>query len=355
MMKIDRVDIIVKTRLGMERIAANRIKEILEDAEVNPRPNGLLGLITVKTENKFEAAEKIREKILEADRIILVDAQTKAEIKNIIEKAVKIAEKRIGRKESFAVRTVRRGRHNFTSVDVNVALGEAVRRRIEARVDLTNPDKIIRVEIIGETALIAIIPGGEERKKLTPEKKELSRYMGRIAIVQIPYLGSPQTARIMGVRIGREVQTFEVKEFVISPVGLVDGGELKNFIEGVFEGIDSRYKIQVKSYGRKVRRVPVYIQDLHQLVRDRYGREPIIIFEPEGEPIHRIKGKIVEKILEARRVNYLLGSREGVPLGLYRFADLVVDLCPGITISTDYAAASALIATATILEEKLAT
>ncbi len=37
----------------------------------------------------------------------------------------------------------------------------------------------------------------------------------------------------------------------------------------------------------------------------------------------------------------------------FRFADLVVDLCPGVTISTDLAAASALIAVATVVEEKL--
>jgi len=49
----------------------------------------------------------------------------------------------------------------------------------------------------------------------------------------------------------------------------------------------------------------------------------------------------------------LFGSREGIPLGVYRYADLVIDIAPGITLSTEYAASSALIAIGTLLHEYL--
>jgi tRNA acetyltransferase TAN1 len=43
-----------------------------------------------------------------------------------------------------------------------------------------------------------------------------------------------------------------------------------------------------------------------------------------------------------------------VPTGVFRYADFVVDVAPGIVISTEYALSSALVALATIVHEKLA-
>ena len=75
--------------------------------------------------------------------------------------------------------------------------------------------------------------------------------------------------------------------------------------------------------------------------------------EPEGEHVSNVAEELWALIRRGRRVNILLGSREGVPLGIYRYADLVVDIAPGITLSTDYAAAAALIALGTVLHERL--
>jgi tRNA acetyltransferase TAN1 len=157
----------------------------------------------------------------------------------------------------------------------------------------------------------------------------------------------------MGVRVGREVQNFEVGELVIAPIGLVDARQLAVFIEGVIEGIESRYEVQRKSYGRRAHRVPVRLQDLYQLVRSRKN-EVIIVFEPEGEPVSKVAEQLYELIKTGKRINMLFGSREGIPEGIYRFADLVVDIAPGVTLSTEYAAAAALIAVATVLHDRLA-
>ncbi|MEB3859623.1 MAG: SPOUT family RNA methylase, partial [Desulfurococcales archaeon] len=64
-------------------------------------------------------------------------------------------------------------------------------------------------------------------------------------------------------------------------------------------------------------------------------------------------GELWNLVSRGRRVNVLVGSRVGVPLGIYRFADLVVDVAPGITLSTEYAASAALIAFATLLHDRL--
>ncbi len=352
---LDRIDILVKTALGMEDVTATRIEEVVPSSHVIPKPYGFMGLVAIKVDGeKRKIAELIKREVLEADRVIIVDECVEAELNKIAEAAAKVSKEKIGREETFAIRTVRRGKHNFTSIDVNIVAGAAVKEATEAIVDLKYPNKIVRIEILKDIALIAVESGSEELKKLRPGKKSVVEYLRKIAVIQMPYLGPLDAVKVMGIRIGREVQTFEVKELVIAPIGAVKAEELKTFIDGVFEGIKSRYEIQKRSYGRKVWKVPVYIQDLHQLVRERFRKEPIIVLEPEGEPLPKIKSELASILLgKYRRINVLIGAREGIPLGLYRFANLVIDICPGVTISTDYAAASALIAFSTIIEEKL--
>jgi tRNA acetyltransferase TAN1 len=248
------------------------------------------------------------------------------------------------------VRTVRRGRHSFTSIDVNVIVGDAVSRVTGACVNLSTPDKLVLVEIIRDTAYISVLPGSIEWKKLPPGKKPVWRLLRRIRTVQMPYLGPLEASYKMGVRVGREVQNFEVGELVIAPSGKVEAQPLERFLYGVFEGIESRFRIQERSYGnRKPRRVPVFVQDIHQLVRDVHGREPIIVLEPEGKPVSEAAEDLKRIFARPGRVNILAGAREGIPLGIYRFADLVLDIAPGITLSTEYALSSALIAIISVL------
>ena len=339
----------------MEDIAASRIEEVIQQSQVIPKPYGFMGLVAIKTElDKKEVAKLIEDEVLEADRVIVIEECVQANLDEIAETAAKIARKKITSEDTFAVRTVRRGKHDFTSVDVNIKAGAAVKEATGALVDLKYPSKIVRIEILKNLALIAIEDGEKELKKIRPGKIPVINFLRKIAIVQMPYLGPLDAVRTIGVRVGREVQTFEVKELVIAPIKAVKAEEIKVFIEGIFEGIESRYEIQQKTYGRKVWKVPVYIQDLHQLVRERMRREPIIVLEPEGEPLPKVKEKLLKILLGKNdRINVLIGAREGIPLGIYRFANLVVDVCPGITISTDYAAASALIAFSTIIEENL--
>jgi tRNA acetyltransferase TAN1 len=347
--------ILVKTVLGMERVAASYISELDPEAKVEAAPKGFKGLVLVKpSRDKYEVAREIEQRVPEAEKVEVIEGCAPADPKAIAEVAAKLAPKFIASDESFAVRTVRRGKHNFTSIDVNVVVGDAVRKATGASVNLRFPDKVVAVEIIADRAFIAFYPGSKEWKKMRPGKYPLYKLFRRISIVQMPYLGPLDACRNMGVRIGREVQNFEVGELIIAPIGLVDALQLKTFLDGVFEGIESRYNVQVKSYGREVHRVPVYVQDLYQLVRSRARREVIVVFEPEGDPVSRRADELYKLIKSGRRLNMLFGSREGIPEGVYRFADLVLDVAPGITLSTEYAAAAALIAVASVVHDKLA-
>ncbi|MEB3787370.1 MAG: SPOUT family RNA methylase [Desulfurococcales archaeon] len=346
--------ILVKTQLGMERIAAARITEVAPWLKAEPAPSGFKGLVLVYGCRSLEDdARLIEDNVVEADRVIPVLAVTRADPRLIGEMAARLAKSLISPDECFAVRTTRRGRHGFISIDVNVVVGDAVRKATGACVNLSYPDKIVIVEIIGGMALVSVLPGSFEWKKMRPGKHPVLRLMRRISVVQMPYLGPLDACRNMGVRIGREVQNFEVRELVVAPAGMVDGRQLAEFLNGVFEGIESRFDIQRRSYHRRVERVPVRVMDLHQLVRDRKGREALIVLEPEGEPVSSVADRLWEIVRGSRRISILVGSREGIPLGVYRYADLVLDIAPGITLSTDYAAASALIALATVLGNRI--
>ncbi len=348
--------IIVKTELGAERIAASRIRDLDPLARVEAAPRGLRGMVLVEPGGlgKDELARLVEERVPEAGRVIPVDVCTRAELEEMARAAAEAARGRILESETFAVRTTRRGRHPFTSIDVNVVVGDAVRRATGATVNLTRPDKVVLVEIVEDEAYIAIVPGSLFYRKMGPGKYPLYRLYRRISLVQMPYLGPLDACRNMGVRIGREAQNFEVGELVIAPDGPVDALQLKTFIEGVLEGIESRFEVQRKSYGREAWRVPVRVQDIYQLVRERHGREPIIVLEPEGEPVTRAAYRLYQLLRRARRVSVLVGSRRGIPLGIYRFADLVIDVAPGITLSTDYAAAAALTAIGTVVHDYFA-
>lgn len=345
--------ILVKTGLGFERIVASRIEETLPHLKAIPSPKGFRGLVLVYgCRDQEEDAKRIEDYVVEADKVLRVHGMASSVLEEMARVAANLAPRFISGEKRFAVRTTRRGRHSFTSIDVNIVVGEAVRRATGACVNLNFPDVVVSVEIIGDIALISFYPGSLEWKKMRPGKNPVTRLFRKISIVQMPYLGPLDACRNMGIRIGREVQNFEVRELVVAPAGIVDARQLNEFLSGVFEGIESRFQVQVKSYHRKVSRVPVYLQDIHQLVRDRRD-EPIIVMEPEGEHVARVADELWNLVRKSKRVNILVGSREGVPLGIYRHADLVVDIAPGITLSTDYAAASALIALATVLHEKL--
>lgn len=345
--------ILVKTALGMERIVASRIEELGRSLTAKYSPMGFKGLVLVYgCKDPWDDAKAIEDEVVEADRVIVIQRAVKAELDDIAEAAAELASSSISKEECFAVRTVRRGRHPYTSIDVNVVVGDAVRKATGACVNLDRPNKVVLVEILASRAFISVYPGSIEWKKMRPGKNPVYKFFRRVSLVQMPYLGPLDACRNMGVRIGREAQNFEVSELVIAPVGSVRARELLEFLAGVFEGIESRYEIQTRSYHRKVHKVPVYVQDLHQLVRDRRG-EPIIVLEPEGEHASKVADELWELVRRHRRVNILVGSREGIPLGVYRHADLVIDIAPGITISTDYAAAAALIALATVIHDKL--
>lgn len=344
------VDIIVKTRKEFERIATSLIKELLPGAEVTPAPMGYLGVVFVGGlgAGKWRAAELIARKIPETDRVLVVEEAVKAEPGEIERAAVEVAKRYITPGDTFAIRTTRRGTHSFTSIDINVRVGAAVKEATGAEVDLEEPTKPIYVEIFQNTAAICTPATGEYRK-MRRDKPLTSQSLRKVALGQFVYEGNEEAVKKIGERIGRAAQTFEVGELTVLLHKPVPAKTLRAFLEALEEGIESRYQIQIKSYGRSVWKVPINVYELYQYVRDR-SDEPIIVTDPKGDYITHVKEKLAE-LFRSERVNILVGAREGVPPGVFRFASLVVDLVPEVTIATDFVLPSIAIAIVAALEE----
>jgi len=339
--------IFVKTQRGMEYIAMQRIKELIGDVKIDVRPAGYLGILIVHS-NDLEAVKEIPEVEKAIPVIFVVDSQ----IDKILEKAEEIV-RFMGDFETFAIRTTRRGlKHSFNSMDVNIKLGKEIQEVSGREVDLNYPDKAIYVEIVNEKTYIGVIDGKEERKKYTPEKIDSLRFFEKISFVQMPYLENLKGAREIGERIGRSAQSFEIKELIVAPYGYVNAEELYEFLRGVRRGKESRLKVQRKSYSRDVREVKVYVHDLFQTFRDKRRKRSILIStDPTGKQISEIRDELKRAFSRADEIVIFAGSRVGLPKGILRLSDFVVDLTPYITFPTEIALPASLIALLNVYEE----
>ncbi|XRO76503.1 SPOUT family RNA methylase [Methanocaldococcus sp. 10A] len=331
---------IIKTQRGFENIVVNNLKEIVKDFDYIVSPDGFHGIVIV------ESDEDIEDKILqipEVERVLKVYFETETDFDKIVNLAEKIKDY-IKEDETFAVETKKRGKHDFSSTDINIVLGAKIKDLTNASVDLNNPDKVIHVEVFKHKTYVSITPG-EKYKKYTKEKKDARRLFKKIVIVQMPYLGEKIVCRRFGEAIGRSAQGFEVKELIISPKEKVDAYELMEFIRGVKIGQHSRYEIQKRAYPFEIKLVPVTVQDLYQVVRDkRRNNRLLIITDPKGDELSKIKDKLAKDLRGKREIIVFCGSREGIPRGLFRFADYIVDLAPHMTFATEHAIPAALIA-----------
>jgi tRNA acetyltransferase TAN1 len=342
-------NLLLTTQLGFEQLVRTAVETIEPGAKVTVSPRGYKGLVGVVSSSPEELARSLLESSSYVEKAFVVKASCLAEPGLIAREALRIARESLPRGSSFAARTVRRGKHSFTSIDVNIAVGSAIVSELNLEVDLETPDYVVFTNIIDECAYISIIEGEKLRGKELKRKPSFYRYFNKLIVAQEPYISEdPEASYKMGVRIGRGLQNFEIGDYYVALIRPVEALPLKRFIDGLIEGIESRFRVEEKSYGRKPVKTRVHVYEMHNLVamlRDH----PIIILEPEGEVLSRVSDKIVAIFSSGKRPVLLLGSREGVPSGLFRFSTLVVDVMPGITLSTEYALPVALGGIASIL------
>ncbi len=336
--------IIIKTRKGNEFIVKTYLEE--RNIKAEARPQGYLGLVLAYTDDLNEVLN-----IPEVEHAYLVRKRVDADLDKIVEACKEFADE-IKNCNSFAVETVRRGKHDFTSVDVNVRCVRALKELTGCDINYKFPEKLIRVEIINRDAYLCIVDGKEIKRKYTPEKLSCLELFNKIVFVQMPYWGSLDGCYEMGKRIGRAAQSFEISKLIIANHDEINALEFYQFLKGVLEGIKARIFIQKRAYPREITQVEVTIENLFQIIRKLNPKKHLIIItDPLGEQVTKVKDKLKKDLKNYEKIYIFAGSREGIPKGLFRFAHYVLDLAPGITFATEHTIPTSLISLYTIYSE----
>ena len=167
------------TRRIFENVLINNIKNALKTKNIIYEIKKQRGRIYVYTKN-IKTTLKILQKIF-GIKTISPAIKTKSEINLIAENALKILKEKIKENESFALRVTREGKHEYTSQDVAIHVGDIIVKNTKAKVNLTKPDHTLYIEIRGENAFLfkekipcqGGLPLGTQGEVLTiAEKKE---------------------------------------------------------------------------------------------------------------------------------------------------------------------------------------
>ena len=156
-------NLVVSTYRGRENDCISELWYFLRelgDPRVEASKTGLPGLIVAKTSlNPLEVVRRLNEILEERPwefrlllKIVPVERVVSADLEEISRSAVELAEEKIGRDETYKIAV----RKRLTSLSRSEVI-ESIAPKIDRKVDLTNPDKMLVVEIIGELAGISVV------------------------------------------------------------------------------------------------------------------------------------------------------------------------------------------------------
>lgn len=155
-------NLLATTSRGNERDACSELSYLLGeigDSAPNVEKTGISGLIAAKTAiNPFEVVEKFRKILRERPyefrytlRIIPIEKVVPTDLEKIQGVATELS-LRIGENETFRITVEKR----FTVMPSRNII-EEVAANIERKVDLSKPDKILLIEVVGGLTGISVI------------------------------------------------------------------------------------------------------------------------------------------------------------------------------------------------------
>jgi thiamine biosynthesis protein ThiI len=141
-----------ETRKHFESILIKNIKYALKKNNIPNKIEKEWGRIYVYT-------EQINKSVLVLKKIFGITSispamQTLSEMSYISKLSVEVSKKELTKRKSFAIRATRTGKHNFTSQDVAIQIGNDIVKATKAFVNLTKPDFELFIEIRGDKAFI---------------------------------------------------------------------------------------------------------------------------------------------------------------------------------------------------------
>ena len=159
------VKLLATTRQGKEDKAEVELLDALvrHDRNVEVLRTAYPGVLLVKTALRpEEALRAVRSmEMAYVEHVFPIHEVVKTDLEALRETCLKLA-REVGLRPGlkFAVRCRRRGRAIRSSVEVERALGQAIREATGAEVDLEEPDVVFRIEVIGDVAGICLLREG---------------------------------------------------------------------------------------------------------------------------------------------------------------------------------------------------
>jgi tRNA acetyltransferase TAN1 len=155
-------NLLITTARGNEENACSEVWYLLGeigDKAATVDKTGIIGLIVAKTAfNPFTVIKKLRDILKERPwefrytlRVIPIEKVVRTDLREIERAATELASK-IEEGETFRVTVEKR----FTKAS-SKEIVEAAAANIERRVDLSKPDKVVLVEVVGELTGISVI------------------------------------------------------------------------------------------------------------------------------------------------------------------------------------------------------
>jgi len=161
-MLLKEFNLLATTARGSEEDACSEIWYLIGDMgdrEVKVDKTGVTGLIAVKTVlDPFDVVEKLRALLKEKPyefryilRVIPVEKVVRTDLVEIKQAVIELANK-IDDDETFRVTVEKR----FTSATTRDII-EAAAASIQRKVDLTSPDKIVLIEVVGGCTGVSVV------------------------------------------------------------------------------------------------------------------------------------------------------------------------------------------------------
>ena len=141
-----------KTRKHFESVLIKNIKNALEKNNIENNILKEWGRIYIYT-NQIKNSLIVLKKIFGITSFSLA-IQTETEMDKISKKSIEILKNKLDKKKSFAIRVTRTGKHDFTSQDVAVKIGNDIVKTTKAIVNLTKPDYELFIEIRNDKTFI---------------------------------------------------------------------------------------------------------------------------------------------------------------------------------------------------------
>jgi thiamine biosynthesis protein ThiI len=141
-----------ETRKRFENVLINNIKNALNTKNISNKIRNEWGRIYLYT-TEIKESINVFKKIFGITSVSPA-TQTKSDFNSISKIARVITKEKLNNKTSFAIRVTRTGKHDFSSQDVAIHVGNEIVKTTKANVNLTKPDFELFIEIRNDNAFL---------------------------------------------------------------------------------------------------------------------------------------------------------------------------------------------------------